>query len=136
MLARSSRISIQAMVPFVEVILEDDDSRPQVTLKVCIDQALGDKCSNLTKIKMDMLEGLHGWASSDLLYLHTCYLLNKLVFTKQGITGEKDCFKHLCIFESLLGSKMMSMFASLLGRAVEKVSISLFLVRSVAEQQR
>jgi hypothetical protein len=54
--------------------------------------------------------------------VHTRYLLDKLVFTKQGITGEKDCFKCLWIFESLLGPTTKSTFASLLGRrAVEEV---------------
>jgi hypothetical protein len=44
------------------------------------------------------------------------YLLDKLMFTKQGITGEKDFFKHLWIIESLLGPKTTSVFTSLLGR--------------------
>jgi hypothetical protein len=45
------------------------------------------------------------------------------MFTKQqGITGEKDCFKRLRIFESLLGPMTKSVFASLLGRAVEEVN--------------
>jgi hypothetical protein len=79
---------------------------------------LADERSNLTEIKMDMLEDLHGQLAQ---YVHTRYLLDKLVFTKQGITGEKDCFKHLRIFESLLGPKMKSTFASLLSRAVEEV---------------
>jgi hypothetical protein len=95
----------------------NDNARPQVTLKVRIDPAWGDEHSNLTKIKMDMLEDLRGQAAQ---YLHTLCLLDKLVFTKQGITGETDCLKCLRIFESLLGPKTKSTFASLLGRAVEK----------------
>jgi hypothetical protein len=89
-----------------------------VTLKVRIDLALGDERSNLTEIKMDRLEDLHGQSAR---YVHTRYLLDKLMFTKQGITGESDCFKRLHIFESLLGPKMNSTFASLLGRVVEEV---------------
>jgi hypothetical protein len=107
-------------VPFVDVSSDDDDSGPpKVSLKVRIDPALGDERSNLTEIKMEMLESLHGESAR---YVHTRYLLDKLVFTKQGITGgPKDCFKHLRIFESLLGPKTKSTFTSMLGRAVEEI---------------
>jgi hypothetical protein len=65
----------------------------QVTLKVRIDLSLGNEQSNVTKINMDMLKDLHGNSAQ---YLHSIhYLLDKLMFTKQGITGEKDFFKHL-----------------------------------------
>jgi hypothetical protein len=43
------------------------------------------------------------------------------MFTKQGIAGKKGCFKHLCMFESLLGPMMKSTFASLLGKVVEEI---------------
>jgi hypothetical protein len=109
---------LHPVVPFVENVPDDDDTRPQVTLKVWIDPALGDERSNLTEIKMDMLKDLHGQSAR---YVHTRYLFDKLVFTKQGITGETDCFKRLHIFESLLGPKTKSTFASLLSRAVEEV---------------
>jgi hypothetical protein len=106
-------------VPFVDVASEDDDSGPpKVSLKVRIDPASGDERSNLTEIKMEMLESLHGQSAR---YVHTRYLLDKLVFPKQGITGPKDCFKRLRIFESLLGPKVKSTFASMLGRAVEEI---------------
>jgi hypothetical protein len=79
-------------VPFIDVSSDDDDSGPfKVSLKVRIDPALGDECSNLTEIKMEMLESLH-WESAR--YVHTRYLLDKLMFPKQGITGPKDCFKR------------------------------------------
>ena len=76
---------LHLVVPFVDVASEDDDSRPpKVTLKVRIDPALGDERSNLTKIKMEILEDLHRQSAR---YVHTRYLLDKLVFTKQGIMG-------------------------------------------------
>jgi hypothetical protein len=106
-------------VPFVDVSSDDDDSGPpKVTLKVRIDPALGDERSNLTEIKMEMLESLHVQSAR---YVHTRYLLDKLVFTKQGIMGPKDCFKRLRILESLLGRKTKSTFASMHGRAVEEI---------------
>jgi hypothetical protein len=74
-------------VPFVDVTSKDDDSGPpKVSLKVRIDPASGDECSNLTKIKMEMLESLHGQSAR---YVHTRYLLDKLVFPKQGITVQR-----------------------------------------------
>ena len=110
---------LDPVVPFVEAVAADDDSGvPKVALKVRIDPSKGDERSNLTEIKMDMLEDLHGQSA---LYVHTRYLLEKLVFPKQGITGDKDCFKRLRIFESLLGPKTKSAFASLLGRAVDEL---------------
>ena len=114
---------LNPVVPFVDVVASDNDSGVpnKVALKVRIDPAKWDERSDLTKIKIDMLEDLHGQSAQ---YVHTCYLLEQiLVFPKQGIMlGDKDCFKHLLhIFESLLGLKMKSTFASLLGRAVEEV---------------
>jgi hypothetical protein len=35
--------------------------------------------------------------------------------------SQKDCFECICMFESLLGPKMKSTFASLLSRAVEDI---------------
>jgi hypothetical protein len=85
---------LHPVVPFIQIVPDDDENGPnkQVTLKVRIDPFLGDDWSNLTEIKMDMVEDLH---DSNSAYVHTRYLLDKLVFTKQGITGEKDCFKCL-----------------------------------------
>jgi hypothetical protein len=41
---------LHPMVPFVDVMLDDDDSRPpKITLKVRIDPSLGDEHSNLMK---------------------------------------------------------------------------------------
>jgi hypothetical protein len=67
---------------------------------------------------MDMLENLHKQSAQ---YMHTRYLLDRIMFTKLGFLEEKDCFKCLHIFDSLLHAKMKSTFASLLGRAVEEV---------------
>jgi hypothetical protein len=99
---------------------DDDSGSPKVSFKVRIDPALGDECSNLTEIKMEMLENLHRASTR---YVHTSYLLDKLIFLKQGIMDQKDCFKCLCIFESLLlgPKKTKSTFASTLGRAVEEI---------------
>jgi hypothetical protein len=107
-------------VPLINVTSNDDDSGPpKVTLKVWIDPALGDERSNLTEIKMEMLEDLHRQSA---WYVHTRYLLDKLMFTKQGITGQKkDCFKRIHIFESLLGPKMKSTFTSLLASTKRKL---------------
>jgi hypothetical protein len=96
-------LDLDPVVPFVEAVASDDDSGPpKVTLKVRIDPAGRDECSNLSEIKMEMLEDLHGQSAR---YVHTRYLLDKLVFHKQGILGDKDCFKCLRIFESLLGPR-------------------------------
>lgn len=93
---------LHLVVHFVDISLVDNDSgSSKATLKVRFDPlALGGERSNLIKIKMLMLEELYGQFAK---YVHTGYLLDKLMFTRQGITDEKDCFKHLCIFESLLG---------------------------------
>jgi hypothetical protein len=48
-------------VPFVDVMSDDNDFRPpKVTLKVVvrINPALRDECSNLTRIKIEVLEDL------------------------------------------------------------------------------
>jgi hypothetical protein len=81
---------LHLVVPIVDVLSDDDGSRTtKITLKVRIDPALGEEeHSNLIKIKMGMLEDLQGQSA---WYLHTCYLLNKLMLlTKQGIMDEKD----------------------------------------------
>ncbi len=110
---------LDPVVPFVEIPPASDEAGvSKVSLRVRIDPAKGDERSNLSEIKMDMLESLHGKSAQ---FVHTRYLLDSLVFPKQGITGDKDCFKRLRIFESLLGPKTKSTFAGLLGRAIEEV---------------
>jgi hypothetical protein len=71
-------LDLHPLVPFVDVTSEGDDSGPpKVSLKVRIHPTLGDDCSNLTEIKMEMLEDLHRQST---WYVHTRYLLDKLVF--------------------------------------------------------
>jgi hypothetical protein len=83
-------MDLHPVVPFVDVTSEDDDSGPpKVSLKISIGLALGNDRSNLTKIKMEMLEDLHGGGHQSAWYVHTTnYLLDKLMFTKQGITSQ------------------------------------------------
>jgi hypothetical protein len=91
---------LHLVVPFVEVTPVDDNfGPPKVTLKVSrIDLTLGGECFNLTKIKVDMLKDLHGQLAQ---YVHTHYLPEKLVFSKQGITTKST-------FASLLAGRAIS----------------------------
>jgi hypothetical protein len=110
---------LDPVVPFVEEPLASDEAGvAKVSLRVRIDPTKGDERSNLTEMKMDVLENLHGKLAQ---YVHTRYLLDTLVYPKQGITGDKDCFMRLRLFESLLGPKTKSTFANLLSRAIEEI---------------
>ena len=78
-------------VPFVEVPPASDEAGPaQVALRVRIDPTKGDERSNLTEMKLDMLESLHGNSAQ---YVHIHYLLDTLVYPKQGITGKTELFQ-------------------------------------------